>query len=74
MREIRNAVIEAVTEQFSISSDALSLIVSKKLGFIRRGSKVDTAIQEAFSQLVSEGVITNSGGSLSISTEGKQTE
>lgn len=65
MREIRNAVIEAVTEQFSISTDALSLIVSKKLGFMRRGAKVDNAINEAFSQLVKEGVITDTDGSLS---------
>lgn len=65
MREIRNAVIEAVTEQFSISADALSLIVSKKLGFMRRGAKVDNAINEAFSQLVKEGVITDTDGSLS---------
>lgn len=65
MREIRNAVIEAVTEQFSISADALSLIVSKKLGFMRRGAKVDNAINEAFSQLVKEGMITDTDGSLS---------
>lgn len=70
MREIRNAVIEAVTEQFSISADALSLIVSKKLGYMRRGTKVDNAINEAFSQLVKEGVISNTDGSLSTNIEG----
>ena len=47
------------------AADALSLIVSKKLGFMRRGAKVDNAINEAFSQLVKEGVITDTDGSLS---------
>ena len=55
--EIMNAIAEAVNEQFSIKTDALTLIVAKKLGFTRRGAKVDQALNEALDLLVSSGKI-----------------
>ena len=69
MREIKNAVTEAVTEQFSISAAALTLIVAKKLGYSRRGPKVDAAINEAVAQLQKENKLTETNGSLSPNVE-----
>lgn len=55
--EVMNAIIEAVTEQLSINTDALTLIVAKKLGFTRRGAKVDQALNESLEHLISSGRI-----------------
>lgn len=64
LAEIKNALLEAVKEQFSIDVDALSLIVAKKLGFARRGTKVDEAITIAIRQLLADGVIIENDGKL----------
>ncbi len=66
MAEIKNAVMEAIIEQFSIATDNLSLIVAKKLGFTRRGTNVDTAFRIAVDELVAEGRIVESEGKLSV--------
>ena len=57
MAEIKNVVLEAVTEQFSINADSLSLIAAKKLGFTRRGTNVDEALTIATRELCNEGRI-----------------
>ena len=62
--EIANAIVEAVTEQFSINKDALTLIVTKKLGFSRRGTKVDQALNEALDYLINKGRIFNIDGNI----------
>ena len=64
MAEIKNVVLEAVTEQFSINSDTLSLIAAKKLGFARRGTNVDEALTIATQQLCAEGKIEIVDGNL----------
>lgn len=51
--EVTNALTESVREQVSIKTDALTLIVAKKLGFTRRGKKVDQALNEALAYLLS---------------------
>lgn len=65
--EIMNVVIEAVREQFSIDMDSLSLIAAKKLGFARRGAKVDEALNIAIDQAIRNGIIQNSDGKLHLS-------
>lgn len=62
--EIRNAILEAITEQFSIARDSLSLIAAKKLGFTRRGTNVDNTINSAIEQLLSQHIITEQDSNL----------
>ncbi len=62
--EIRNAVMESVCEQFSISRETLTLIAAKKLGFTRRGTKVEAALRDAIDQLCEEGKIREEDGKL----------
>lgn len=64
LAEITNVVIEAVRKQFSIDMDSLSLIAAKKLGFARRGTKVDKALNIAIEQAIQKGIIQNSDGKL----------
>lgn len=62
--EVMNAITESVAEQFSINTDALTLIVAKKLGFTRRGTRVDQVLSDALAILISEGRIVNADGML----------
>ena len=69
MAEIRNVVLEAVAEQFSINADSLSLIAAKKLGFTRRGINVDEALTIATQQLCDEGKIEITDGNIHLKGE-----
>ena len=62
MIEIRNAMLEAVREQFAIDTDHLTLIAAKKLGFTRRGTNVDQAIHLALQQLLEAGQVEEKDG------------
>lgn len=64
LAEIKNVVLEAVTEQFSINADSLSLIAAKKLGFTRRGTNVEEALTLATNELNAEGKIEITDGNL----------
>ena len=64
--EIMNAAKEAIAEQVAISTESLTLIVAKKLGFTRRGTKVEAAIHCAISQLKNESVIVEDSGKIKI--------
>ena len=64
LAEIKNVVLEAVTEQFSINADSLSLIAAKKLGFTRRGTNVEEALTLATNELNAEGMIEITDGNL----------
>ena len=64
MVEIKNVVLEAVTEQFSINTDSLSLIAAKKLGFTRRGTNVEEALAIATQELCDEGRIEIADGNI----------
>ncbi len=66
MIEVKNAVREAISEQFAISADSLTLIVAKKLGFTRRGPKVEAAILLALNMLKDECVISEEGDRLKL--------
>lgn len=69
LAEIKNVVLEALEEQFAIPTDALTLIAAKKLGFSRRGPKVDEALSMSMNQLIEEGTIQLTDGKLSIRTD-----
>ena len=64
--EVMNAIKDAVTEQFSIKTDALTLIAAKQLGFTRRGAKVEQAIKEALEILISNNEIIEKEGMLQL--------
>ena len=69
MAEIKNVVLEAVTEQFSINTDSLSLIAAKKLGFTRRGTNVEEALSIATQELCNEGKIEITDGNIHLKGE-----
>ena len=64
MVEIKNVVREAISEQFALQTDSLTLIAAKKLGFSRRGANVDAAFQQALAQLIAAGEIQETEGKL----------
>ena len=69
MAEIKNVVLEAVAEQFSINTDSLSLIAAKKLGFTRRGTNVEEALSIATQELCNEGKIEITDGNIHLKGE-----
>ena len=66
MCEIENVVIEAIKEQFSIDRDSIKLIAARKLGFTRRGAKVENALNEAVDHLVVARKVTEIAGKISL--------
>ena len=50
--EIMNAIALTVQEQLSIKTDALTLLVAKRLGFARRGAKVELALNKGLEALL----------------------
>lgn len=64
--EINNAMMETITEHVSIDADALKLAVAKKLGFARRGTKVEQAMNDAVGYLLASHKIADNGGMLHI--------
>ena len=61
-----NAIALTVQEQLSIKTDALTLLVAKKLGFARRGTKVDQVLKEGLEMLLNTKCIVESGGIVSL--------
>ena len=55
--EIINAVKEVLTEQVALSEDDLILAGSRKLGFTRRGSKVEATFKKAVEAMKAAGTI-----------------
>ena len=47
-----NAIALTVQEQLSIKTDALTLLVAKRLGFARRGAKVELALNNGLEALL----------------------
>ena len=65
--ELMNAALYAVEQQISIPREDLKKVVSNLLGFSRKGSNVDAAIEKAVSMLVSAGKLKEENGRLKIS-------
>ena len=66
MCEIENVVLDAIKEQFSIDRESIKLIAARKLGFTRRGAKVDSALNEAIDHLVVARKVTEIAGKISL--------
>ena len=66
MCEIENVVIETIKERFSIDRESIKLIAARKLGFSRRGAKVDSALSQAVDNLVIARKVTEIGGKISL--------
>ena len=60
--EMMNAIALTVQEQLSIKTNALTLLVAKRLGFARRGAKVDQALKEGLEMLLNTKCIVESDG------------
>lgn len=67
--ELLNATVEALTEQLSIDRANLSLIVAKKMGFSRRGAKVDAVINLAIEKLIADRKIELANDKLTLRTQ-----
>ncbi|MDE6310791.1 MAG: DUF4011 domain-containing protein [Muribaculaceae bacterium] len=67
MIEIKNAICDTLAEQLAMDEDSLMLVASKKFGFTRRGTNVDSAFRTALELLKSEGKITTAAGRIRLS-------
>ena len=61
-----DSMIETIKEQFSIDRESIKLIAARKLGFSRRGAKVDSALSQAVDNLVIARKVTEIGGKISL--------
>ena len=59
--ELLNVIRESLFEQIAVDEDSLTLIAAKKLGFMRRGTNVDTALRKALEVLRSQGEVESVG-------------
>jgi hypothetical protein len=64
LAELKNAAAEAIAEQLSLAPDNLVVVASKKMGFTRRGVKVEAAFKLAIERLIQDGVIVERDGRL----------
>jgi hypothetical protein len=64
LAELKNAVAEAIAEQLSLAPDNLIVVASKKMGFTRRGAKVEAAFKLAIDRLKQDGAIVERDGRL----------
>ncbi len=62
--DIRKVLLDVVNEQLSLPEDNATLLAAKRLGFTRRGPKVDAALQRAMRYLVANGMIVSKEGKL----------
>lgn len=62
--EVINAITEALTEQVALNEDSLTLVASRKLGFTRRGTNVDSAFKKAVETLKATGRLESIGENL----------
>ena len=60
--EIMNAIALTVQEQLSIKTDALTLLVAKRLGFARRGAKVELALNKGLETLLNANRVVECDG------------
>ncbi len=67
--EVINATVEALKEQLSLKADDLTLIVSKKLGFTRRGANVDAVLNKALQTMSATDMIETVGQNLRLKAQ-----
>ena len=64
--ELMNAAMYAIEQQVSVPRDALKKGVSQLLGFGRKGTAVDAAIDAAINRLIAQGTLEENGENISI--------
>ena len=62
--EVRQALLDVVSEQLSLPEDNATLLAAKRLGFARRGQKVEAALQRAMRYLIANDMIISKDGKL----------
>lgn len=64
--EIIYAMTEALEEQLSIDRDALTLIAARKLGFTRRGAKVEQILNEVLELMIDKQKVAVNDGKIAL--------
>lgn len=64
LAEIKNAIREGISEQIALPTHSLQLIVARKLGFARRGTNLERALNIAVKELKETGFIEENDGKL----------
>jgi len=64
MIEIKNAICEIIESQLSITREGLLVQAPKKMGFSRRGTKVEKVFSEAIRQLIDAKIIEERDGKM----------
>ena len=67
LREIMNAMLFVVEQQISIPPESLKVATARLLGFARRGTNVDAAMDKALEMLLYSRKISQSDGMVSLS-------
>ena len=62
--EVRQTLLDVVSEQLSLPEDNATLLAAKRLGFARRGQKVEAALQRAMRYLIANDMIISKDGKL----------
>ena len=65
--ELEIVLIEIVKQNLSIPEDGLTLTAAKRMGFARRGSNVDAALNEVLSRLIEQNKLCKSDGIITLS-------
>ena len=64
--ELEIVLIEIVKQNLSIPEDGLTLTAAKRMGFARRGSNVDAALNEVLSKLIEQNKLCKSDGIITL--------
>ena len=67
--ELEIVLIEIVKQNLSIPEDGLTLTAAKRMGFARRGSNVDAALNEVLSKLIEQNKLCKSDGIITLSKQ-----
>lgn len=67
--ELEIVLIEVVKQNLSIPEDGLTLTAAKRMGFARRGSNVDAALNEVLSKLIEQNKLCKSDGIITLSKQ-----
>lgn len=68
--EIKNLAVAVVSQQFGLPRPALVIEVARQLGFARTGERIAQAIDRAIGELISEGKLSESFGSVHVAAVG----
>ena len=67
--ELEIVIKEIVTQNLSIPEEGLTLIAAKRMGFSRRGTNVDAALNEVLSRLIEQNKLCKSDRVITLSNQ-----